>query len=276
VTDVPAGGAGHGGEHPGFANFGEQGGLLTYGAYLRLPDLLAQQVPESDPAAHDELLFITIHQVYELWFQLLLSELTDARDRMLAGETYLPRVRLERCHAIERVLVNQVDVIDTMTPQDFVAFRTKLAPASGFQSSQFREIEFLSGLKDPGYLRRFRGLAEPEQERLQRRLDEPSVWDGFLSVLRTAGFPVDTAEERFAAYIAIAKDRERYGHLWDLAEALVAHDQAFCLWRARHVLMAERQIGTKPGTGGSAGGAYLRSRIELRFYPELWELRSHL
>jgi tryptophan 2,3-dioxygenase len=256
--------------------FGEQGGLLTYGEYLRLTDLLDQQVPESDPPAHDELLFITIHQVYELWFKLLLSELTDARDRMLDGESYLPRVRLERCHVIERVLVGQVDVIDTMTPQDFLAFRTKLAPASGFQSAQFREIEFLSGLKDPGYLRRFRGLPPGERERLDRRLAEPSLWDGFLAVLAKAGFPVSTSDERFAAYGRIAHDRERYGPLWDLADALVAHDQAFALWRARHVLMAERQIGTKPGTGGSAGGAYLRSRIELRFYPELWELRSRL
>ena len=106
-------------------------------------------MPESSPPAHDELLFITIHQVYELWFKLLLAELTDARDRMLAGETYLPRVRLERCLAVERVLVNQVDVIDTMTPQDFLAFRNKLSPASGFQSAQFREIEFLSGAQGP-------------------------------------------------------------------------------------------------------------------------------
>ncbi len=258
------------------ARFGEQGGLLTYGTYLRLADLLEQQVPESDPAAHDELLFITIHQVYELWFKLLLSELTDARDRMLAGETYLPRVRLERCHTVERVLVGQVDVIDTMTPQDFVEFRTKLAPASGFQSSQFREIEFLSGLKDPTYLRRFRGLDDAGTARLQRRLDEPSLWDGFLAVLAKAGFAVDTPEDRAVALLRVAGDRERFGPLWDLAEALVAHDQAWALWRARHVLMAERQIGTKPGTGGSAGGAYLRSRIELRFYPELWELRSRL
>ncbi len=258
------------------ARFGEQGGLLTYGTYLRLADLLEQQVPESDPTAHDELLFITIHQVYELWFKLLLSELTDARDRMLAGETYLPRVRLERCHTVERVLVGQVDVIDTMTPQDFVEFRTKLAPASGFQSSQFREIEFLSGLKDPTYLRRFRGLDDAGTARLQRRLDEPSLWDGFLAVLAKAGFTVDTPEDRAVALLRVAGDRERFGPLWDLAEALVAHDQAWALWRARHVLMAERQIGTKPGTGGSAGGAYLRSRIELRFYPELWELRSRL
>jgi tryptophan 2,3-dioxygenase len=263
------------GPHPD-PHFGEQGGRLTYGTYLRLPELLDQQLPESTPPAHDELLFITIHQVYELWFKLLLAELTDARDRMLAGESYLPRVRLERCHTVERVLINQVDVIDTMTPQDFLAFRTKLSPASGFQSTQFRQIEFLSGLKDPGYLGRLRGLTDAERDRLERRLAEPSIWDGFLSVLMKAGFATDTPEQRFAAYRRIAGDRERFGALWDLAEALVAHDQAFALWRARHVLMAERQIGTKPGTGGSAGGAYLRSRLETRFYPELWELRSLL
>jgi tryptophan 2,3-dioxygenase len=258
------------------ASFGEQGGLLTYGTYLRVPELLAQQVSESDPPAHDELLFITIHQVCELWFQLLLAELTNARDRMLGGEVYTPRVRLDRCHAIERVLIGQVDVIDTMTPQDFLAFRTKLAPASGFQSAQFREIEFLSGLKDSGYLERLRGLTDAEQTRLRRRLDEPSLWDGYLVLLSAAGFDTSTVDSRFAAYRTIAYDRARYGALWDLAEALVQHDQAWSLWRARHVLMAERQIGTKLGTGGSAGGAYLRSRIELRFYPELWELRAVL
>jgi tryptophan 2,3-dioxygenase len=266
----------YGSPSSGSPSFGEQGGLLTYGSYLRVPELLSQQVPESDPPAHDELLFITIHQVYELWFQLLLSELTDARDRMLAGEAYLPRVRLERCHVIERVLVAQVDVIDTMTPQDFLVFRTKLAPASGFQSAQFREIEFLSGLKDEKYLERFRGLSPTERQRLQARLDEPSLWDGYLAVLKAHSFAVGTPEDRIAAYLEIAGDRERYGPLWDLAEALIDHDQAWSLWRARHVLMAERQIGTKPGTGGSAGGAYLRSRLDLRFYPELWELRSHL
>lgn len=257
-------------------SFGEQGGKLTYGNYLRLPDLLSAQVPESDPPAHDELLFITIHQVYELWFKLVLAELTDARDRMQAGETYLPRLRLERCLTIQRVLAGQVDVIDTMTPQDFLEFRTKLAPASGFQSVQFREIEFLSGLKDPGFPARFRGVSETERARLSARLAEPSLWDGFLTVLRHAGFETGSDADRFAAYVTIAHDRERYGQLWDLAEALLAHDQSWALWRARHVLMAERQIGTKPGTGGSAGGAYLRSRVELRFYPELWELRSRL
>jgi tryptophan 2,3-dioxygenase len=258
------------------ARFGEQGGKLTYGGYLRLGELLAAQVPQSQPPAHDELLFITIHQVYELWFKLILAELTDARDRMLAGESYLPRLRLERCREVERVLMEQVDVIDTMTPQDFLEFRTNLAPASGFQSAQFREIEFLSGLKDPAFLDRFRALAAPERARLAARLAEPSLWDGFLSALRHAGFRTETTDDRFTTYETIAHDRERYGPLWDLAEAMLAHDQAWALWRARHVLMAERQIGTKPGTGGSAGGTYLRPRVELRFYPELWELRSRL
>ena len=256
--------------------FGERGGLLTYGSYLRLPELLDQQRPQTSPAAHDELLFITVHQAYELWFKLVLHELTDARDRLLAGETYLPRVRLDRCRAIGRLAVAQVDVIDTMTPQDFLTFRTVLSPASGFQSVQFREIEFLSGLKDPGFLRRFRGLTDTERSDLQRRLDEPSLWDGFLRVLRAAGFDTDTADERFAAYTTIAHDRIRFGPLWDLADALVEHDQVWSLWRARHVLMVERQIGTKTGTGGSSGSDSLHTRVGLRFYPELWELRSRL
>ena len=257
-------------------SFGEQGALLSYGSYLRVPELLAQQVPAADPPAHDELLFITIHQVYELWFQLLLAELTDARDRMLAGESYTPRMRLERCHVIERVLVGQVDVIDTMTPQDFLTFRTRLAPASGFQSAQFREIEFLSGLKDPSFVERFRGLSSVERGRLGRRLDEPSLWDAYLVLVAKAGFTTVSDADVLAALREIAHDRDRYGPLWDLAEGLIGHDQAWALWRARHVLMAERQIGTKRGTGGSAGGTYLRSRVEHRFYPLLWELRSTL
>jgi tryptophan 2,3-dioxygenase len=157
-----------------------------------------------------------------------------------------------------------------------MVFRTKLAPASGFQSAQFREIEFISGLKDPAFLDRFRALTPVERDRLRRRLDEPSLWDGYLALLQRTGFAIGTDEERFDAYAAIAHDRPAYGPLWDLAEALVSHDQAWALWRARHVLMAERQIGMKPGTGGSAGGAYLRTRLDLRFYPELWELRSRL
>jgi tryptophan 2,3-dioxygenase len=163
-----------------------------------------------------------------------------------------------------------------MTPQDFLAFRAQLAPASGFQSVQFREVEFLSGAKDPAYLSRLRGLTSNEQDRLRRRLAEPSLWDAFLAVLADAGFGTDTPQARLAGLRQVAHDRARYGAVWDLAEALVEHDALFAQWRARHVLMVERQIGTKSGTGGSSGAPYLRSRLELRFYPELWELRSHL
>jgi tryptophan 2,3-dioxygenase len=256
--------------------FGEEGARLSYGSYLRLPALLDQQAPESDPPAHDELLFITIHQVYELWFQELLHELGDARDRMLAGEDYVPRVRLQRAHAIERVLVEQVDVLETMTPQDFLAFRALLAPASGFQSVQFREIEFLSGAKDPGYLSRLGDANEAEQRRMAARLAEPSLWDGFVHLLDKAGFDVGTEESRRDALLAVSLDRGAYGPLWDLAEALVEHDALWARWRSRHVLMVERQIGTKSGTGGSTGAPYLRRRRDLRFFPELWDLRSFL
>src|SRR6476660_9364060 len=177
-----------------FVSFGEDGALLTYGSYLRLEQLLDAQHLESDPPAHDELLFITIHQVYELWFQQLLHEAETVRDALVSTEAssggrdlWFCRHLLTRMHVIERVLVNQVDVLETMTPQDFLEFRQRLAPASGFQSVQFRELEFLSGAKDESYVRRFRGLTEAEQARLAARLAEPSLWDGFVHVLAEAG-----------------------------------------------------------------------------------------
>jgi tryptophan 2,3-dioxygenase len=264
--------------------FGEEGALLSYGSYLRLPALLDQQRPQSGSpegrgdraAAHDELLFITIHQVYELWFKLLLHELSDARDLMLAGEDYRPRLRLERAHAVEHVLLEQIDVLETMTPQDFLAFRALLAPASGFQSVQFREIEFLSGAKDEAFVNRLGHASDAERERLQRRLAEPTLWDGFVTLLAKAGFDARTVASRRAALLEVSRDRASYGPLWDLAEALIEHDEMCARWRAEHVLMVERQIGTKSGTGGSTGAPYLRRRLGVRFYPELWELRSYL
>src|SRR5205807_6150045 len=134
----------------------------TYGDYLRLPDLLAQQCPRSTPPVHDELLFITVHQTYELWFRQMLIELTDARDRLMRGETYLPRLRLQRCHVVERLLVSQFDVLDTMSPFDFLQFRHGLGSSSGIQSVQFHEIELLSGLNDPH---------RPHQSRLASKAD---------------------------------------------------------------------------------------------------------
>ena len=257
-------------------NFGEEGGRLTYGAYLRLPTLLEQQVLESEPPARDELLFISIHQVYELWFKLLLHELGEIRRAMADGEVWLARHLFRRVHAVERVLIDQIQVLETMTPQDFLAFREKLAPASGFQSVQFREIEFLSGHKDAAFLKRFRGLTDDERERLDRRLAEPSLWDAFVMLLAKRGLAAGDDDEIRRSLVTVAHDRDRYDDLWQLAEDLLTHDEMAALWRQRHVQMVERQIGTKSGTGGSTGAPYLRGRLGLRYYPLLWELRTLL
>jgi tryptophan 2,3-dioxygenase len=257
-------------------HFGEEGARLTYGSYLRVAELLDQQQLESDPPAHDELLFITIHQVYELWFKQLLHELTAVREAMFEGSLWWARHLLVRVHTIESVLVQQVGILETMTPQDFLAFRELLSPASGFQSVQFRELEFLSGAKDPGYLQRFRGLTDAEQQRLQRRLEEPSLWDGLVHVLVAAGLPAATDDDVLGSLLTVAHDRARHGEVWELAERLLDHDANAALWRSRHVTMVERQIGTKSGTGGSTGAPYLRSRLGLHYYPLLWELRSRL
>jgi tryptophan 2,3-dioxygenase len=256
-------------------SFGEEGARLSYGSYLRVDELLAQQVLASDPPAHDELLFITIHQVYELWFKQLLHELDHAVEGMTAGDTYVARHALQRCHVVERVLVEQVAVLETMTPQDFLAFRSLLAPASGFQSVQFREIEFVSGRRDPSMLSRLK-LSDDERARLERRLAAPSLWDGYLALLTKHGLDVGDDESRLASLLAVARDRGSYGDLWDVAEGLVTHDELIGQWRARHVDMVERQIGTKSGTGGSTGAPYLRRALGQRFFPELWELRSYL
>ena len=257
-------------------SFGEEGGLLTYGSYLHLPQLLAQQVPQVDPPIHDELLFITVHQVYELWFKQLLHELSAARDAMTGTQTWRARQLLRRAHVIERLLVTQIDVLETMTPQDFLEFRATLAPASGFQSVQFRELEFLSGAKDAGFVARFRSLSDSETDRLARRLSEPSLWDAYLDLLRRRGLAVDTDKQILAALVAVARDRAGHDEEWQLAEDLLTHDELSGLWRARHVQMVERQIGTKSGTGGSTGAPYLHRRVPLRYYPLLWELRDCL
>lgn len=281
-----------------FVSFGEEGAKgrdqLTYGSYLRLPQLLDAQHRESDPPAHDELLFITIHQVYELWFQQLLHEVDAVRDTLLrtaagGGEDDRLRPRsasggaswwglhlLNRVHVIERVLVQQIDVLETMTPQDFMEFRQRLAPASGFQSVQFRELEFVSGAKDEAYVDRFRGLTDQERERLRRRLAEPSLWDAFVQLLEARGLDTSGDEALTGSLRTVAHDRPTYGDLWALAEALILHDELAAAWRARHVVMVERMIGSKSGTGGSTGASYLRSRLELKYYPLLWELRSAL
>ena len=256
--------------------FGEEGGLLTYGSYLRLDELLGQQVPQAHPPAHDERLFITVHQVYELWFRQMLYELETARDAMTDGQTWRARHLLRRVHAIERLLIAQVDIIETMTPQDFLEFRELLAPASGFQSVQYRELEFLSGLKDKAYLARFRSISGGQRDRLVRRLAQPSLWDAYLGLLSARGLPAGADKQILESLRVIAGDRAAYDDLWQLAEDLLTHDELAGLWRARHAQMVERQIGTKSGTGGSTGAPYLHKRVPLRYFPLLWELRDHL
>jgi tryptophan 2,3-dioxygenase len=222
-------------------------------------------------------LFITIHQVYELWFKEVLFELDSVRDLLFEGEALRARHFLERVHAIERVLIEQIPVLESMSPQDFLEFRTQLAPASGFQSVQFREVEFVSGLKDPAYLERLT-FTDEERSRLERRLREPTVWDAFCELLSKRGLPMpsDSLEGRRKSLLGMARDRDRFSQEFDVSEAMLTHDELFTSWRQRHVLMVERQIGTKSGTGGSTGAPYLRTTLDKRFYPELWDLRSYL
>jgi tryptophan 2,3-dioxygenase len=271
-------------------SFGVERGeeALSYGGYLKVPELLALQVLRSEPAQHDETLFIVIHQVYELWFKQLLHEL-DALLRHLERDEVLAAVRLlRRCIEIQRVLVAQIGVLETMTPMDFLAFRDHVTPASGFQSVQFRELESVSGIKDAKFLRA-PGLSDEERARLRARLEGASLPEVLEALLARRGFrlPAYTPDDDEAA--REAKHRQRVGELMRvyreaerdyplflLAEALVEYDENFQLWRFRHVQMVERVIGARPGTGGSEGAAYLRTTLGRRFFPELWELRGYL
>jgi tryptophan 2,3-dioxygenase len=242
---------------------GEEGRRLTYGSYLHVPDLLRLQAGLSE--AHDELLFIVVHQAYELWFKVIIHELEATIERIHRDDLVSARHYLRRIKVIEDLLVEQVETLETMTPADFLAFRSELAPASGFQSVQFREIEFLSGLKEPGYLKLDHS---PEDTlALKRRFNEPSIWDAFTSLLRRRGI---------SNLADIYRERDQHRDVFELAEALLEHDEGFRVWRMRHVLMVERQIGDKPGTGGSTGVAYLQGTLKKRFFPELWEVRSQL
>jgi tryptophan 2,3-dioxygenase len=239
------------------------GRRLSYGSYLHIPELMSLQAGLSE--AHDELLFIVVHQAYELWFKVLIHELEAVRDAIAADDLHAARHFLARIKVIEELLVEQVAVLETMAPQDFLTFRSELAPASGFQSVQFREIEFLSGLKDRGYIKAL--AAEPEARlRLQRRLEEPSLLEVFTALLNRRGLTVS----------ALYRQPSQHRDVLELAEALLDHDEGFRLWRVRHVQMVERQIGDKPGTGGSTGVRYLQSTLDKRFFPELWDIRSQL
>jgi len=263
---------------------------LTYSDYLRVPELTGLQSPQSSPPHHDEFLFIIIHQAYELWFKLLLHELDAVVANLRAAaenpgsrdEVYEAARLLRRCTEVARVLVEQFTILETMLPTHFLAFRGLLRPASGFQSEQFREIEFLCGLKDEKLLR----LHEPTPEmhaRLERRLREPSLRDVFFAALAALGTLPRVQEhateaECFRAHaqaiLALYLDERGHRDWIDVCERLTEFDELLVSWRLRHIQMVERIIGLRPGTGGSSGASYLKGTLDKKFFPELWEART--
>jgi len=259
---------------------------LSYNKYLRVPDLINLQDCLSDPVHHDELLFITVHQAYELWFKQILHEL-DAAITLL-GQDRLPAATraVRRIVEIERLLVNQIHILETMTPISFLGFRDELNPASGFQSMQFREIEFSSGLKDDRILQEFAGDSFAH-DRLKLRATQPSLADAFYLTLIRRGFdaPIEDGneatrkqnyEKRSRAILEILTHFEDRYEEFQLSEALLEHDEYFSLWRSHHIKMVERMVGAKRGTGGSEGIGYLRTTLDKKFFPELWEARTYL
>ena len=261
---------------------------LSYNKYLRVADLIGLQECLSDPVHHDELLFITIHQTYELWFKQILHEVDAAVREMTEDRAAAASRSLHRVVEIEKVLVQQIHILETMTPISFLGFRDELNPASGFQSMQFREIEFSSGLKDVTVLDNFR-TDEFATQRLQARHDSQTLSDALYALLRRRGFdaPDDdaalTESERQRAYgrrtravLEILTHFETRFEEFQLIEKLMEHDEYFSLWRFHHVKMVERMVGAKRGTGGSEGIGYLRSTLDKKFFPELWEARTYL
>ena len=248
---------------------------ITYADYLKLDTLLSAQQPLSD--LHDEMLFIVIHQTKELWMKELLHELRLAvalvqEDRF--AEAYKTMARVSR---IQAVMTLSWDVLSTLTPVDYLKFRNVLGTSSGFQSVQFREIEFRLGLKEPNFLNQYEEGSK-ERAALENALSQPSLREAALGALERAGFDLgDRSVESIArAWLDVYRDSERWFDLYELAEKLVDIDDALAAWRHKHVLTVERIIGNKPGTGGSAGAPYLRATLEKRVFPELWSLRTAL
>lgn len=261
---------------------------LSYNKYLRVPDLIGLQECLSGAEHHDELLFITVHQAYELWFKQILHEL-DAAIVMMSEDRIPSAARtVRRIVEIEKLLVNQIHILESMTPISFLGFREKLNPASGFQSMQFREIEFSSGQKNDSILDEF-GNDAFAYERLRKRFEAPTLGEIFFTVLQRRGLdaPADDAsldqdarkklyEKRTQAVLEVLTHFEQRYDEFQLAEALLEHDEYFSLWRAHHIKMVERMVGAKRGTGGSEGIGYLRTTLDKKFFPEIWEARTYL
>lgn len=261
---------------------------VTYGKYLKVHDLLALQEELSDPKAHDELLFITIHQTYELWFKQILHEL-DHMEALIDKDQLSPMLKsLERVNRIMRVLVSQVEILESMTPNEFNRFRSNLSPASGFQSFQFRVLEFRLGMKNYAHLKFFEH--EPEAHTvLVKAMNDSTFYDHWFAYLKRRGLPIPeevTERDVTAAYeshpgiAAIYKDfyenSEQNFDLYVASEALYDLDELLTQWRFRHVQMVQRMIGNMGGTGGSLGARYLQSTLTKSAFPELWDVRNLL
>jgi tryptophan 2,3-dioxygenase len=275
-------------------SFGRPDDRIRYGSYLCIPELLELQRPLT--REHDELQFIIVHQAYELWFRLILHEMDAVMERLAVaegaraadGELWEARRLLERITKIQDVLLSHLPVVETMRPADFLRFRDVLKPASGFQSAQFREVEFLAGMKDRALLERCD--ADPKSmARLQARMDGPTLRERFASAARSRGFEVRAAVEGTPEYQQSVLELCRlYGNpspdrpLYDLAEAACDFDERLSVWRSRHLSMVERVIGGKIGTGYAATGAgyegarYLSTTLRKHAFPELWEVRTQL
>jgi tryptophan 2,3-dioxygenase len=268
-------------------DYGKQS-VLSYNKYLKVPDLIGLQECLSNPSRHDELLFITIHQAYELWFKQILHELDAAMVMMSEDRLAAAAHTVRRVVEIEKLLITQIHILETMTPISFLGFRDQLNPASGFQSMQFREIEFASGHKQENILNEF--LADGfAYARLRKRFEAPSLGDAFYAALRNRGLDAPTTDslgdeqerkvryrKRAQAVLEILTHFERRYEEFQLAEALLEHDEYFSLWRSHHIKMVERMVGTKRGTGGSEGVGYLRTTLDKKFFPELWDARTYL
>ncbi len=258
---------------------------LTYGSYLMVPELLSlQRCVSIDPATgkpeHDETLFIVIHQVYELWFKQLLHELDYVMTLLDADKVQASGHRLKRVLKILKTLVGQVDVLETMTPAEFASFRSFLANASGFQSAQFRELEFLLGIMDRVQVDWFQGA---DGERLRTRYEAPTLWDGVLHLLDRAGYDLPAAALQRDVRQAVIEDEGVQAAIVacyaddgfaSLCETLTDLDEGLQEWRYRHVMMVRRTIGTNMGTGGSDGAAYLATTLFRPAFPDLWAIRA--
>lgn len=258
---------------------------LTYSTYLDIPALLSLQKPRSSPPEHDEMLFIVIHQTYELWFKLLLHELDKIKRDFSAGDLYGAIATWQRCRTIMKTLVGQLDILETMTPMSFTSFRDRLETSSGFQSAQFRELEFLLGYKRRGVVKYLKE-GDPGHDAVMRRLHERSVVDHWYDYLETLEVAVPKCLRERRADAPTEPDetvQEAVYHLYRtrpdvaiLLELMTDFDEGFQEWRYRHVKVVERTIGAKHGTGGSPGVEFLKKSLFLPVFPDLWAVRHRL